>query len=68
MRIFQHDEQNTVDNQRDGDDNRAVQQVMNEIIEQDADNTGGNAGNDDLFPQRPGLTLLLFVFVLGKWV
>lgn len=48
--------------------NRAVQQVVNEIIEQDADNTGGNAGNDDLFPQHPGLTLLLFVFVLGKWV
>lgn len=48
-----HDEGDTVDNQRGGNHHGAVKVLLHKVIQRDSDNRGGDAAQHDLAPQTP---------------
>ena len=65
---FQNQEQNAVKNQRSGNDIGSGKDAVNDVVEQNSNDAGGNAGHKHLSPQGKGVFLFPLCFLRRKRV
>ena len=65
---LEENEDNTVSDERDGNDYLVVEVLVDPIVKSEPHDSGGDASDNDHAPEMPGGTLLVFGLRRREWV